>query len=222
MRTFSGILAVLTCLATFANAGPQQAQTSGDTAAGQTTNATTVHHDRHDGMDVAVDAYTDSDRAKEKFGKANPIGAGILPVEVTLRNETTKPIRVDLTTIQLEVHNTEYGSQDIDWLTPEQVADAIAHPNGPPAPQARRLPVGIPLPSKDKKVEKLADTLRPLTLDADVVPPLATISGFLFFNMNHKMFHVANSSLYIPDAKFIPSNQPLMFFEVSLGNSTQP
>jgi hypothetical protein len=171
-------------------------------------------------MDVAVVAYTDNELAKEKFGKANPIPAGILPIEVTLRNETTKPIRVELSTIQLEVNN-DYGRQDIDWLSAEQVADAIAHPNGPPPPQVRRFPVGIPLPSNDKKTEKLAEILRPLSLDADVIPPMATIHGFLFFNMDHKIFHVENSSLYIPDVKFIPSNQPLIFFEVPLGDSSQ-
>jgi hypothetical protein len=173
-------------------------------------------------MEITADTYTDIDRAKEKFGKADPIPAGILPIEVTFHNETAKPIRIDLGTIQLEVNNPEYGHQDIDWLSAEQVADAIAHPNGTPAPQARRFPVGIPLPSKDKKTEKLAEVLRPLTLDADVIPPMATIRGFLFFNMNHKISHAQNSSLYIPDAKFIPSNQPLMFFEVSLGDSSQP
>jgi hypothetical protein len=162
------------------------------------------------------------ERAKEEFGKANPIAAGILPVKVTFSNETAKAIRIDLGTVQLEVNNPEYGHQDIDWLTAEQVADAIAHPNGSPPPQVRRFPVGIPLPSKDKKTEKLAEILRPLTFDADVIPPLATIHGFLFFNMNHKISHAKNSSLYIPDTKFIPSNQPLMFFEVPLEDSPQP
>jgi hypothetical protein len=173
-------------------------------------------------MDVSVDAYADRERAKEKFGKANPIPAGILPVEVFMRNETNQTIHIDLNTIQLEVQLGEEGRQDIDWLPPEQVADVVAHPGGPPAPQTRRFPVGIPLPSKDKKTEKLAEILRPLTLDADVVAPMGTIHGFLFFNMNHKISLAQNASLYIPDATFLAANKPLMFFEVPLNKSSQP
>lgn len=222
MRRASFLLAVLACWCLLAQTSSPQNGSSGSAPSSQASAGTSLHHDRHDGVDIAADAYTDTERAKERFGKANPIAAGILPVEVTLRNESTKPIRVDLSTIQLEVNNPEYGRQDIDWLTAEQVADAIAHPGGTPPPQARRLPVGIPLPSKDKKTEKLAETLRPLSLDADIIPPMATVRGFLFFNMNHKISHAKYSSLYVPDLKFIPSNQPLMFFEVSLGDSSQP
>lgn len=222
MRTAPFLLGVLACLSTLAQAMSAQNNPPGNAPASQPNAGASLYHDRHDGMDVAADAYIDTERAKEKFGKANPVAAGILPVEVTLHNETTKPVRVDLSTIQLEVNNPEYGRQDIDWLSAEQVADAIAHPNGPPPPQVRRFPVGIPLSSKDKKTEKLAEILRPLAFDADIIPPMATIHGFLFFNMNHRISHVENLSLYIPDAKFIPSNQPLMFFEIPLGNSSKP
>jgi hypothetical protein len=173
-------------------------------------------------MDVSADAYADRERAKEKFGKANPIPAGILPVEVFLRNETNQPIHIDLNTIQLEVQVGEEGRQDIDWLRPEEVADVVAHPGGPPAPQTRRLPAGIPLPSKDKKTDKLAEILRPLTLDADVVAPMETIHGFLFFNMNHKISLAHQASLYIPDASFLATNKPLMFFEVPLDKPSEP
>jgi hypothetical protein len=179
--------------------------------------AAALPHDDHGGMRVTVDPYTVQERCKEKFGKANPLPAGILAVEVTLQNETSHPIHINLTTIQLEVQIRD-ERQDVDWLTPVEVANAIVHPDGPPAPRQRRVPVvGIPLPSKDKKVEKLADELRPLTLDADVIPPMAAIHGFLFFNMSHELSLVPDSSFYLPDASFLPSNEPLMFFEIPLG-----
>ena len=59
------------------------------------------------GLNVSADPYTDAERAKKKFGKANPIPAGILPVEVFLRNELDQPIRIDLSTIQLTVRPPE-------------------------------------------------------------------------------------------------------------------
>jgi hypothetical protein len=179
-------------------------------------------HDEHGGMSVSVDPVTDVARAKETFGKANPLIAGILPVEVIIHNQTPHAIRIKLDTVQLEVHIHD-ERQDVDWLTPVEVANAIVHPEGPPAPKQRRVPViGLGLPSNDKKVEKLAAILRPLTFDSDVIPPLATIHGYLYFNLSHEMTQVPNSSLYMPDAVFLPSNDPLIFFEVPLGSTPLP
>jgi hypothetical protein len=173
-------------------------------------------------MSVSVDPITDESRAKDTFGKANPLPAGILPVEVILRNETPHPIHINLTTVELEVHIHD-ERQDVDWLTPVEVANAIAHPDGPPPPKQRRVPViGVPLPGNDKKVEKLAAILRPLMLDSDIIPPLATIHGFLYFNLSHELNQVPSSSLYMPDVVFLPSNDPLIFFEIPLGSTPQP
>ena len=172
-------------------------------------------------MSVSAEPYSDAERAKEKFGKANPVPAGILPVEGFLESEADQPIRIDISTIQLEVRPHDGARQDIDWLTAVDVAAAIAHPEGPAAPKARRFPVGIPMSGNDKRAEKLADILQPLSLDADVVPPKGAIHGFLFFNLSHNMSLAGTASLYLPDATVIPSSKALMFFEVSLGNAPQ-
>jgi hypothetical protein len=179
-----------------------------------------THSERHDGMSVSADAYTNAERAKEKFGKANPVPAGILPVEVTLESEADQPIRIEVSTIQLELRPHDGARQDIDWLTVAEVADAIAHPGGPAPPKARRFPIGIPIGGDEKKVEKLADILQPLSLDADILPPMGKIHGFLFFNLGHNMNLAEAASLYVPNATVIPSNKALMFFEVSLGSAS--
>ncbi len=137
-------------------------------------------------MTLSADPYTDAARAKEKFGKANPVPAGILPVEVFLRNDTAQPIHIDLSTVQLDVRLTSGETQDIDWMTVYEVAREIAHPGGPPPPAIPRFPIGIPS-HPDSKVDKLADILRPLALDGDIVPPMATIHGFLFFDLGRDM-----------------------------------
>ena len=180
--------------------------------------------DRHEGLTVSVDPYTNSQRAKEKFGKsANPVPAGILPVDVSLKNQTPHPIKIDLETVQLEVRLDGASHQDIDWLTIGQVANLIVHRGATSAPSVRRFPVGIPTPSKDKKVDNLAAELRPFALDSDVVPPLGSTHGFLFFNLSHNFEAVLKSSLYLPDVAFLPDKKPLMFFEVPLaGNTAAP
>jgi hypothetical protein len=176
--------------------------------------------DAHEGLSVSADAYTDVARAKEKFGKANPVPLGILPVEVFLRNETTQPMRVDLSTIQLTVQPAGGHRQDIDSLPVQEVASAVAHPKGPSAPHARRFPIGIESPT-DSKTDKMLEVLKPLALDADVVPPMAMIHGFLFFDLDRDMSLASDASLYVPDVSIAPSQKALMFFEVSLGNPSR-
>lgn len=206
---------LLLCANTFAHAR----YSSNPSTSAQSSPQPALAHDRHDGLDVSADPYTDGERAKKKFGKADPIPAGILPVEVFLRNELDDPIKIDLSTIQLEVRPPEGQRQDIDSLPPVDVARLIAHPEGAGAGSGRRFPqIGLPN-FGDKKTDSMADILRPLSLDADVVPPASTIHGFLYFDMNHQISLARNASLYIPDAMLIPSNKALMFFEVSLAGA---
>jgi hypothetical protein len=176
-------------------------------------------HDNHDGLTILADPYVDKARSKEKFGKANPLEVGILPIEVFLRNETDHPIQVNINTIQLEVHLRSGKRQDIDWLSSEDVAGLIAHPGGA-APSQRRV-AGIPLPTGDKKAEKLAEILRPLTLDSDTVAPMGSLHGFLYFNVNHDPSLASTSVLYVPDVVVIPTKKTLMFFEVPLGKPAE-
>jgi hypothetical protein len=174
--------------------------------------------DQHSGLTVSVDPYTEAARTKDKFGKANPHDVGVLPIEVFLRNDSDQPMRVNLETVQLEVTLKNGVRQEVDWLRAEEVAKLIAHPTGSANPQQKRLP--LPMNIGDKKVEKLAEVLRPLSLDADVIPPKATIHGFLYFNVSHEFAIVNRSSLYVPDVSIAPSNEPLVYFEVPLRNAS--
>jgi hypothetical protein len=173
-------------------------------------------HDRHEGLLVAADPYLDAARAKEIFGKANPVTAGILPVELFLKNEGQQPVHFRLETLRLVVELPEGGRQDLASLTPAQVAVLIAHPGGTPSPRSGpRLPVPVPIPSGDSKEKKYSDVLKPLALDADVVGPMSTLHGFVFFNLSHDFSLTAHASIYLPDVIRIP-NQSLMYFEILL------
>jgi len=215
MRRLSLLFALLFPLA------PLPAQTGSQSAtsppAAPTSRASALPQDRHGGLSISVDPYTNSERAKAKFGKsANPVTVGILPVEVFLKSEVPHPIKIDLETVQLDVR-LESRRQDLDWLSVAQVANLIVHPHGnPAAPSQRRFPIPIPTTSKDKKVDSIAQELRPFALDSDVVPPLGTIHGFLFFDMNRDFETALSSSLYVPNVVLLPDKTPLMFFEIPL------
>jgi hypothetical protein len=208
----------IACAAAGANAAAQTAAAKDAKAA--TANAPAVPHDSHDGLTIQADPYTDRARSKDKFGKADPYAVGILPVEVTLRNTSDKMIRVDINTIQLEVRLRNGGRQDLDWLGAEDVAALIAHPAGANAPSKPKMP-GLPIPSGDKKTDKLTEILKPMTLDADTIPPNGSVHGFVYFNVNHEMALADTAVLYIPDAVILPSKKALMFFEVPLGATAQ-
>jgi hypothetical protein len=202
----------LACLTVPAHAAREQAPAPSNAA----SPVKTLPQDRHEGLTVSVDAYTDPERAKAKFGKsANPLSVGILPVEVFLHNETSRPIHINLSTIQLTVHMENGDRQDVDRIAPAGVANAIAHPQGPEAPKERRFPIGVEA-GGDKKTEKVQEALAPLSLDSDVVPPQSTIHGFIYFDLDRDISLADGASFYLPDASTIPGNQALMFFEVPL------
>jgi hypothetical protein len=209
MKTLSIVAGIfLACTSVFAQSGKPPA-----------TSTKILAHDQHGGMMISADPYVEEARAKETFGKANPLPLGILPLEVFIRNDTSQPIRVNLETVQLEFH-LDSGREQIDWLTPEQVANFVAHPKGLAGPTTRRLP--IPLPGRDSKTEKLVAILRPLALDADLIPPKSTVHGFLYFNLTRHMAIVPKGLLYFPDAVKVPTKEPLMFFEVHLDSAEKP
>lgn len=196
-----------------------QANSSPSSAAPRT--AASLPHDQHEGLTVSADPYLEAARAKEKFGKANPLPAGILPVEVFLRNETAQPIRIPLDDIQLVIHFPDGQHQNLDRLAAADVAALVAHPGGSPTPHPSRFPVGVRA-GADHKADQLAEILIPLALDADVVPPMATIHGFLFFNLGRDIALGREASLYVPEATTLPSNRPLMFFEIFFAAPAQP
>jgi hypothetical protein len=174
-------------------------------------------HDRHEGLVIAADPCLDQARAKSIFGKKNPYEAGILALDLFIKNETQQAVRIDFSTVRLEVPLPDGGSQKLEWLKTREVATLIVYPAGAPNPSSgRRLPGGIVVPLHDKKVDQLSEEIRPHALDADVIPPLATIHGYLFFNFGHDFKLAHDSTLYVPDIKVIPGNKPLMFFEVAL------
>jgi hypothetical protein len=174
-------------------------------------------HDRHEGIVIAADPCLDAQKSKTLFGKKDPYDAGILALEVFIKNETPQPARVDLSTVRLEVPLPDGGSQKLESLKPREVATLIVYPAGAPNPSnGRRLPGGIVVPLHDKKVDQVSDEIRPRAFDADIIPPLATIHGYLFFNLGHDFKLATDSTLYLPDIKIIPGNKLLMFFEVAL------
>lgn len=199
-------------------AGQMVVAQSGTPAGGSAHPTDVLPRDQHEGMTISADSYSDPNRAREKFGKADPLPLGILPVEVFLTNATAQPMRIDVSTVQLEVHFESGQHQDIDWLPVGEVAQRIAHPSGPSNPHAPRIPIGVET-GQDGKTDKMLEILRPLALNVSIIPPMATLHGFLFFDLSHNLSLAEHASLYVPNVTNVPEKKPLMFFEVVFGKS---
>src|SRR5712692_6054345 len=175
--------------------------------------------DAHNGLLVAADPYRDAERCKARFGKKNPFDAGILAIEVFFRNDNDKAIRVELESIRLLLRPTGADRQRLAPLPVEEVADRILD-KGKPDPTATRRTIPIPgrgpKKGRGKEWDELAASLRALAFEMDVLPPRSTVHGFLFFDLDRRYDWVPVARLYVPDLKFLPEKQPLLFFEVDL------
>jgi len=175
--------------------------------------STLIARDSHQGILIACDPYENPERAKKEMGKENPLKAGILPVDVYVRNSNPWPVAIRLSEVRLELVTPGSGRQQLDSLSAGDVAMAILHPQ--PNPQSRRrLPIPFPNLGHNGKWQKLRDNLQSLAFPDAVVAPNATVHGFFYFNLDGDYSVIPYARLYVPDLKFLGNTQAIMFFDV--------
>lgn len=181
-----------------------------------------VAHDFHQGILVACDSYQNAQRAKKAIGKENPLKAGIVPVDVYVRNTTRWPVAITLHTIRLELVPPGGEREQLDPLGAGDVATEILHPKHPDLRAPRRLPLPFPQIGRGKKWQKLRDKLQSLAFPAAVVAPGATVHGFFYFNLRGDYGILEYARLYVPDLKFLGNTQSIMFFEAPFSPAAGP
>ncbi len=173
--------------------------------------------DAHERLLVAADPYQDAARYKARFGKKTPHDAGILAIDVFFRNDNDRPIQVDRDTIRLLVTVPGLNRQRLESLEVEDVVDRILNKGGPnPTVPRRPLPGRGPKIGRSKEWKELEASLRATALETDILPPHASVHGFLFFDLNHRYDWLPHTRLYLPDLKYLDTKKPLLFFEVDL------
>ncbi|MBZ5642023.1 MAG: hypothetical protein LAO19_04630 [Acidobacteriia bacterium] len=175
--------------------------------------------DAHQDLTIVADPYVTAERYTAPFGKNSPFGAGIAAIDVYFKNDGNAPVRIDLNTIRLVVSLPGVDRQQLEPLSPEEVADRTllkAEAN----PKLRRP---FPFPNsgssggKSKAWNEMDTLLRSVAVSSDILPPHATTHGFLFFDVNHDFNAIRYSHLYIPDLSFMTDKKALFFFEIDLG-----
>lgn len=180
--------------------------------------------DAHQNLTVAADPYLSATRyKKEVFGKKSPYDAGIVAIDVYLKNDNDLPIRVNPETVELIISQPGLDRQRLGALSPEDVADRTLLTGNSNVKAPRRLPIPIPIPSSGsnhtKEWTEMTTALRAVALGTDLLGPHSTTHGFLFFDLNHDFGAIHNSRLYIPDLTFMTTHQALFFFEIDLADT---
>jgi hypothetical protein len=188
-------------------------------ARAQTNIASLPAHDVHEGVLVAADPYVSAARYQEKFGKHTPFEAGVLALEIYARNDSDKPIRINLNTVSLLFAEPGQARQKIAALSPEEVANRVLLKKArDPKPQRLPLPLPgrVPRTGRGKDYDELYAALSSAAMSSDVLPPNSTVHGFFYFDIDRHYDWLSNARFELPDLAFMLDNKALFFFEVDL------
>jgi hypothetical protein len=164
--------------------------------------------DVHENLVVAAEPYETPDEIKSAFGKDDPYKLGFLPVLVVISNNSAKTVRLD----RMKV---EFITRERQKVEPTPANDVVLRLRGggrPPDIPGQRLPR---LPGSKPAGDKGADVLA-RAFEMRMVPPQATASGFMYFDVGRRRDWLAGAQLYLTGLVWANDGQELMFYEVDL------
>jgi hypothetical protein len=203
------------CLMATAYAGAQQ-------TGAQRASLKTASLETHEGLTISAQPWTDAALYKEKFPKKSPFAAGIVAMHVVFRNDSNESMKVSLDHIRLSFQVDEDNRQELQALTPAQVADQVFKPGGKDPSQSRPripLPVGVPHSGNDKHWTELEQQAENAGVPANVIAPHSTVQGLLYFDLQGQSDLLNGARLYVPDVLVMENNRSLTYFEIDLSKS---
>jgi hypothetical protein len=210
MRSLFGV--VLGCLIVAAYAGAQK-------EGSQRASLRTASLETHEGLTISAQPWTDATLYKEKFPKKSPFAAGIVAMQVAFRNDSDESMKVSLNRIRLSFQIDQDNRQELQSLTPAQVADQVLKPGGKDPSQSRSkipLPVSVPHSGKDKHWTELEQQAENAGVPASVIAPHSTVQGLLYFDLQGQFDLLNGARLYVPDVLVMENNRSLTYFEIDL------
>lgn len=179
--------------------------------------------DSHEGLTIGVDPWTASARYKEKFPKKSPYSAGIVALKVSFHNETAEGIRVDLHRIRLVVLLSEDNRQEIEPLSPDEVADTLLLKKNGKDPTVKRIPLPVPIgkvpTARDKNWTEFRDACQDASVPSPVVAAHSTVEGLIYFDVRGEWELLQTARLYVPGLVTMSSKEPLSYFDIDLGHA---
>jgi hypothetical protein len=216
MRKLSGAVPFLAaCLMAGTHADAQQ-------SGGQRASLKTASLETHEGLTISAQPWTDAALYKEKFPKKSPFAAGIVAMQVVFRNDSNESMKVSLDRIRLSFQIDQDNRQEVQALTPAQVADQVLKPGGKdPAKSRARIPLPVSIPhNNDKHWTELEQQAETAGVPANVIAPHSSVQGLLYFDLQGQFDLLNEGRLYIPDILVMENNRSLTYFEIDLSKST--
>jgi len=205
----------LLCIVAFAQAPDAQ----------QATKPRAPYVDSHEGMAIGVDPWITASRYKQRFPKKSPFASGVVALDVNFRNDNEKGVRVSLQRIRLILQMDEDNRQELEPLSPEDVADLVFLKKSTKDPTAHRSP--LPIPSigagpktgKDAEWTALRDACQNAAVPSSVIGAHSTVEGLVYFDLRGEVDLLQKARLYVPNLVTMDNNEPISFFEIELGHA---
>jgi hypothetical protein len=216
MRKLSGAVPFLAaCLMAGAYADAQQ-------SGSQRASLKTASLETHEGLTISAQPWMDAALYKEKFPKKSPFAAGIVAMQVVFRNDSNESMKVSLDRIRLSFQIDQDNRQEVQALTPVQVADQVLKPGGKdPAKSRARIPLPVSIPhNNDKHWTELEQQAEVAGIPANVIAPHSSVQGLLYFDLQGQFDLLNEARLYVPDILVMENNRSLTYFEIDLSKST--
>ena len=182
--------------------------------------------DSHEGVTIGIDPWTQESRYKEKFPKKTPLSKGVVAIQVSFRNDNDHAVKVNLQSIRLIVQLDEDNRQQLQSMSPDDVADAVMLKNNGRDPTAKRIPLPIPLPAsipkpgRDSKWTAFRDQCQNAGIPSNVVAAHSTVQGLIYFDLEGEVDLLQNAHMYFPNIVSMTDNQPLSYFDIALGHDS--
>ena len=182
----------------------------------------TASLESHEGLTISALPWTEAAQYKEKFPKKSPLAAGVVAVQVSFRNDSDDSMRVSLSRIRLTVHLDADNVQELQAISPEELAETVAKPKKDPT--ARRVPLPVPVPSGGGKgkAPELQKEAQNAAVPTGVIAPHSTVEGLLYFDLQNQFDLLQTAHLYVPDVVLMRGNRALTFFDIDLATSRTP
>jgi hypothetical protein len=177
----------------------------------------------HEGLTISALPWMDAAKYKEKFPKKSPYSGGIVAIQVSFRNDSDDSMRVGLSHIRLTVHLDADNVQELQAISPEELAEAVAKPAKDPTARSRLpLPVPVPTGGGKGKAAELQKEAQNAAVPTGVIAPHSTVEGLLYFDLQNQFDLLQTAHLYVPDVVLMRGNRALTFFDIDLSARGNP
>jgi len=160
-------------------------------------------HVTNEKVTVAAVPYVNADEVKLAFGKVDPNKFNLLPVLVVIRNDTGKPLRVNL-----QAEYVEPGGHHIEATPAEDVQYAGAGPKRKDTNVGMQYP--LPFPKKKSTSPLSSWEIQGRAFAAKMIPAGEQVSGFVYFQTKMQ----PGSKFYMNGLSEAGSGKELFYFEV--------